>query len=341
MRFVRVLGLGLALSLMSGVVFAQSGADKAAAQALFDEGQTLFKANDFAAACPKFEASLAKFDGLGTRGKLAECYEKVGRVASAWAMWREVGVLAKKVNDEKRMQIADARAKALAGKLPYLVLQVPEANRVDGLEVTRAGTRVDSGELGARVAVDPGVVQIQATAPGRKPWSKDVTLAEAQVETVEIPLLEVDPEAAAPVEQPSTSTGGSVTSDDLAKDPKTLRTVGMVAVGVGVASILVGGYFGLRASSKWNSAFDDGNCNSDTNVCNSEGQSQTDDARSAATLSNVFIGAGAAVAAGGVVMWVLSGKSASREKAVRHEKRIRLTPVVGQRDMGFALGGRF
>ena len=105
--------------------------------------------------------------------------------------------------------------------------------------------------------------------------------------------------------------------------------------------ILVGGYFGLRASSKWDGAFDDGHCNADTNVCDSEGQEQTESARSSATLSNIFIGAGAAVAAGGVVMWVLSGKSTKSEKAATHPKRVRVTPIVGQRDLGFALGGRF
>jgi hypothetical protein len=189
MRKLRVAASCILVALSTSAVQAQGASDKAAAQALFDEGQNLFKANDFAAACPKFEASLAKFDGLGTRGKLAECYEKAGRVASAWAMWREVGVLAKRVNDQKRQQIAEERAQALEGKLPYLVVQVPEANRVEGLQIKRAGTNVAAGELGARVAVDPGTVHVEATAPGRMPWSKDVTLTESQVETVEIPML--------------------------------------------------------------------------------------------------------------------------------------------------------
>jgi hypothetical protein len=252
-------------------------------------------------------------------------------------MWREVAVLAKKANDEKRQQVGEERAKALESRLPYLIVQVPEANRIEGLDIKRAGTRVDTGELGVRIAVDPGKIQIEASAPGRKPWSKELSLGESQVQTVEVPLLEVDPNATKPSED-GTSTGGSVTSDQLAKEPKTLRTVGIVAVGVGAASILVGGYFGLRASSKWNSAFEDGHCNADTNVCNAEGQDQTESARSSATLSNIFIGAGAAVAAGGVVMWVLSGKSTTREKAA---KRVRVTPLVGQRDVGFAVGGRF
>jgi hypothetical protein len=334
MRRVRTTAFAICM-LVAGSVSAQDAANKAAAQALFDEGQALFKEQKYEAACPKFEASLAKFDGLGTRGKLAECYEKVGKVASAWAMYREVAVLAKKAGDEKRQTVAEERAAALAPRVPYLVVNVPEANRIEGLRILRDGATVDAGAFGSKVAIDPGKHQIDASAPGKKPWSMEVTLAESAVESVEVPLLEVDP--AAKDGEPKAA-AASVTSDQLANDPKTQKTLGIVAVGVGAASMLVGGYFGLRASSQWNAAFDDGHCNSDTNVCDATGQDQTDSARSAATLSNIFIGAGAVVAAGGVVMWVLAGKSRNTETAA---KRVRVAPVVGQRDVGVALGGTF
>ena len=64
----------------------------------------------------------------------------------------------------------------------------------------------------------------------------------------------------------------------------------------------VGGYFGLRASSKWNSAFDDGHCNSN-NECTREGQDLTDSARSAAVLANVFVGAGVVLVGGGAALY--------------------------------------
>ena len=46
-------------------------------RALFDEGVALGKQGRWAEACPKLAASLERFPGIGTRGKLAECYEKI------------------------------------------------------------------------------------------------------------------------------------------------------------------------------------------------------------------------------------------------------------------------
>ena len=112
-RLVSALALCVVLPALAPAARAASPQDKAAAQALFDEGMKQFKAGNFKEACPKFEASLARFEGLGTRGKLAECYEKVGKVASAWAAYREVAVYAKRAGDKRREQVAEDRAKQL------------------------------------------------------------------------------------------------------------------------------------------------------------------------------------------------------------------------------------
>ena len=101
-------------------------------------------------------------------------------------------------------------------------------------------------------------------------------------------------------------------------------------------SLAVGGFFGLRASSKWNSAFDDGHCSSSDDSCDSEGQELTDDARSAAVLSNVFIGAGAVLTAGGVAMWFLAPTDARAERA-----GVRVVPVAGRDRGGLWVRGSF
>ena len=309
-RLVSALALCVVLPALAPAARAASPQDKAAAQALFDEGMKQFKAGNFKEACPKFEASLARFEGLGTRGKLAECYEKVGKVASAWAAYREVAVYAKRAGDKRREQVAEDRAKQLEARLPGVVVEVPAASRVDGLSITRDGEPVEAGAFGVRVVVDPGAHVIEATAPNHAPWRSEISVAEAATQTVTVPVLtEVAGEPTAPVapaapEEPATHDTGA---PDAATSP--LRTVGMVAVGVGAASVLVGGYFGLSASSKWNGAFDDGHCKG--SVCDATGQDQTDSARSAATLSNVFIGAGAVVAATGAVLWITAPKEKS------------------------------
>ena len=89
--------LTLLVTLSPVVAAAQSSSgDKAAADALFDEGKRLLAAGDTAQACAKFETSMKLFDQLGTRLNLADCYEKVGRTASAWAEFREAASLATK-----------------------------------------------------------------------------------------------------------------------------------------------------------------------------------------------------------------------------------------------------
>src|SRR5689334_20626402 len=65
-----------------------SAADKAAAEALFDEGVKLLQKGKYEEACKKLEASERVDSGIGTLLYLADCYEKLGKTASAWATFR-------------------------------------------------------------------------------------------------------------------------------------------------------------------------------------------------------------------------------------------------------------
>jgi hypothetical protein len=315
---------------------AQSAADRAEAQALFDQGAALMAKRDFAAACPKLEASLARFDGVGTRGKLAQCYEGAGRIASAWAMYREVAVLAGKSGDQRRATVASEAAKALEPRLPRLVIAVPDASRVTGLTVTRNGVAVSEGAWGSAVPVDPGEQRIEATAPGHETWRAKLDVAESAERTVEVPALERSPQA--PV-----STGGATAPADEGPEPipeqksaTPWKTIGLVAAGAGVVSLGVGGFFGLRASSKWNGAFDDGHCSSSDNTCDATGQELTDEARDAAVLSNVFIGTGAVLTAGGLALFFLAPSDARAETGA-----VRVVPVAGRSAAGVFVDGAF
>lgn len=325
----------VALLCTSSGLLAQSAKDQAGAQALFDEGVRLMSEGKSSEACPKLEASLAKFDGIGIRGKLAECYEKVSRTASAWAMWREVAVLTKKANDAKRLKIAEERVKALAPRVPYLSIEVPDAQRVDGLTVSRNGESVEPGAFGVKVAVDPGSQHIEVTAPGKKAWKTDVSVAEGESRAVAVPALESEPESPAEPE-PAPAAAPPARPASSASSP--LRTVGFVALGVGVVGVLAGGYFGLSAKSNWNGAFDDGNCDVATNKCNAKGQAQTDDARSQATLANVFIGGGAVLAATGAALLIWAPSTREAPTAARRVV-VAGAPTAG--GFGIALDGRF
>src|SRR5947209_5201907 len=92
--------------------FARAG-DPAAAQTLFDEAKRLMKEERYALACPKFEESQKMDPGLGTQFHLANCWQHIGRTASAWALFREIEAEARARSQVGRERVAHDRASAL------------------------------------------------------------------------------------------------------------------------------------------------------------------------------------------------------------------------------------
>src|SRR5215471_14325384 len=140
------LTLMILVSALGGRAYAQSADSSALAEQLFNQARDLVKANKWAEACPKFEASLRYDPVLGTRLNLATCYEHIGKLASAWGLYRESIELAKKAGDTKRAEYAQKQAAALEPRLPKLAISAP-ANPPAGFVVKRDETTVDAGAL--------------------------------------------------------------------------------------------------------------------------------------------------------------------------------------------------
>src|SRR5262245_32588034 len=97
-RFGRsAIALGLVGSLVLGGAprRAVAQSDSAGARALFAEGRALMDKDRYEEACPKFEESLRLDPGMGTQFNLAHCWEKLGRTASAWALFLDVAAAAR------------------------------------------------------------------------------------------------------------------------------------------------------------------------------------------------------------------------------------------------------
>jgi len=142
---------------------------KAIADALFDDGRKLMADGKTPEACAKFEASIEALPQLGARMNLAQCYEKLGRTASAYVEWREVVGLAAKTKDP-REQFARERLDALGPTVMRLTIQVTEPDvsvKLDGIAIPRA-------TFGTGIPVDPGAHQLVATAPGKPDWSSKI-----------------------------------------------------------------------------------------------------------------------------------------------------------------------
>jgi hypothetical protein len=277
------------LAITSGA--SAQGTDVATAQVLFDDAKRLMLANNFAEACPKFLASERLDPKVGTMLNLADCYEKNGQTASAWARFLEAKTMAERAGQTEREAFARDRAAALARRLSKLtVVLSAEARPIAGLQVKRDDVPIDPAALGIAAPVDPGAHVIEVTAPGRQTWSTKVDVgADGAQETVEVPRLA---EAEAKTETAATS----VTTKS---DVPAQRKLAIAAGGVGVAGVAIGSVLGVLAMTKWSDAKDGCDEAGCTGASVSEGQS----AETLGNLSTVgFIVGGVALAAA-AVLW--------------------------------------
>jgi hypothetical protein len=336
--------LSSSLVLLPSAAMAQvSGQDKAAAETFFNDGVKALEAGQFAAACPKLAESQRLDPAIGTALYLGECYERWGKIASAWAMFHEAQDLATKRND-KRASIAKDRADKLAPSKVVIAL-APGAD-VPGLEIRRDGALVGAVTFGTAIPTDGGAHTIVATAPNRRKWETTLTVPDQGGNlNVTVPKLDEAAATAAtdkpppPVESPPPPPpigNPPPPSGDTGSTPGGgQRIAGLAVAGAGVASLIVGTAFGAVASSKWAASNAEGRCYSDSTTClDPSGPGLRSDAFTAATISTVTFIAGGVLVAGGLVLFFTAPKATTTGL-------LHVTPLVGSQGGGVLLGGRF
>lgn len=267
--------------------------NEAAAEALFNEGRALIDAGSVAEGCKKLEASQALDPGTGTLLHLADCYEKTGRTATAWARFREAASRAARDGRTDWESIAKTRASELEPKLAKLRIDAPP-----GVVVRRDGDEIPAAALGSPLPIDPGEHTLGATARGKKPWSAHVTATAASVATVTVPALGDDGTSDASDGGAEGKPGGSA-----------FRTVGYTVGAIGVVGLAVGVVSGLSAISL-NSRSKD-KCPMSGICADDAARSDADSARSAATISTIGFVAGGTLLAAGIALVVFAPSSSS------------------------------
>jgi serine/threonine-protein kinase len=333
------LALPLLILALAPAALAQSPQDKAASVALFNEGKKLMGEGKLAEACAKFQASLALVPGNGTRLNLANCLEKSGKTASAWAVFRDAQLAAEKAGDDVKKKFAEDEMRKLEPRLARLTIKLAED--VPGLEVQRDGEKVRRPLFGNAIPLDPGEHVVSAAAPGRTPWSQKVTVGERASVTVEVPRLEEvapppKPEPPRPEPMPSprpeppppavapAPPPPAAEADDPGKGRRILAyTVG----GAGIVGLGVGTVFGLKAKSKHDEA-QDGHCDSHSVCTDQTGVDLTRDARSAGNIATIAFGVGLVAVATGVVLYLTAPSE-------------RTAVTVAPTGTGFAVAGSF
>ena len=233
--------------------------DVGGATVLFDEAKKLAEAGDFAAACPKFEASLNLDPLLGTRLNLADCFAKVGKFSSSRRAWQEALKQAKDANDERVAFIEEELAKVLP-RASTLRLEITQGAETLSIRVARE--TLPTLKWGAPLDLDAGKIEVEVLRDNEVLESKSVELGEGENETLKLDLAAIAKAhplqvATAPVEP---------------VDP-TQRNVGITFFSVGLAGIATFGVLEVVGLSLRSTANDPENCNlvGEVYYCSPEG----------------------------------------------------------------------
>jgi tetratricopeptide (TPR) repeat protein len=348
--------LAIALGLGAPAAAIAQPSAAAAATLQFDKGRTLMKEKKYAEACAAFEQSQKLDPQIGTLYNLGGCYAELGKIASAWNAYREVG---QRDANPGRKKEANRRAKELEQRLPKLVLTIASPPP-PGLAVTMNGADV-TPLLGAVSPVDPAEYKLKATAPGYAAWETTAKISD-EGKTITIAIELRRPAAKEPI-KPATSPGsrsepepGTLAAGGEAREartdegpsapgrpaPQRRKQLALVVGGAGAASLGAGLVFGTLARRKWDEA--KALCGGDT-VCEdpavlARGNALVDDARGHARISTVLVGSGAILLGAGAVLW-LTAPSHRAASDTASDTALRITPQLGPGLAAVTLGGTF
>jgi len=293
---------GLAM-LLPGLALA-APRDPAAAETLFRAARGAVDKGDYAAACPKFEESNRLDPEVGTVFNLADCDEHLGKVATAWQLFKEVAQ--RLPQGDERVAIASSRAAALEKKLPRVVLRATSP-LPPGSSVLRDGVELGTASFDLPLPIDPGDHVIVVKSPGRSDWQQ--TLNATLGQTAELAL---EPGNRLPEGQTS-GMGASGLPGGESEGGSHRRTTGFVLLavgGAGIATSLITGAVALSAKHTVDESCKD-------KLCSPDGLDAADRGSKAATVSTVAFTVGVLGAAIGTYLLVTDKPDAKATSALK------------------------
>jgi len=314
-----------ALVVLLACVPAIAHAQSPQASELFKEGRDLYKAGKYTEACDKFAHSQDMDPQIGTLFNLAQCDEKIGKLASALAAYREV--VAKDTNAKRKAAAAELQSH-LEPRVPKLVVQIvkPPPSLVLTLDGPTGAKPIDANQP---TEIDLGEYTVIARADGFRELSAKVKIdTEGETKTIPVSLALVHGET----EVTTVKHSETPVPEGPAPEHSRRKTYAYAALGVGGAAAITGIVFGVIARGKWNDAQAVcGGTTCPTQAQVDKAQALADDASSSGNLSTAFVLGGVALVATGVYLWV----TAPSESAVH------VTASTNGQTTGFVLSGRF
>jgi hypothetical protein len=273
--------------------------DRVAAERLFDEGRKLLMENKVDLACEKLEASNNADPAVGTLLNLGNCNEKRDRLATAWSDFRAALSLAVTNGDRTRAEFAQKRSEAI--RLRVGTLTIVALSPEPGLVVKRDGIVVEAQAWGVPLPLDAGPHLVEATSPGKEPFSKTVTLKDGDQTTVSIePLATMSTAAPEPLDQPTSTRPQPRADAGFWRDGRKVAAVS--GFGLSAVALGIGGFLALSARGTWAKAST--HCDA-TNHCDDTGFDLNQDARRDGNMATVFLTSGTVLAVASAVVFFL------------------------------------
>jgi hypothetical protein len=338
----------LALVLLGGLLAAGAahGAKKGTpgSASVVAQGRRLMAEGNYAEACPKLAQAQLQSPAPATAMVLATCYDKQGKLATAWTTFNGAALEAEAAGKKKMADDARRAAAELEPKVSHLTIKPPPD--ASGIEVRVDNEPVSDSDLGAAVARDGGGHDIEVSAPGKKTWNKHVDLETGgQNIEVDVPRLADDrPGSGAAGATPGRADGSNGAPADTTSEPSSgqgQRIAGIVIAGVGIVALGAGAFAGLHASSTYSDARaacgGGGSCPPDSN-----GPTLRDSASTWASLSTVsFIAGGVALAGGALVFFTAPNGSAGGNAHGAAGGNATVGIGLAPRGTGLSVVGRF
>jgi hypothetical protein len=238
---------GCVLSHRPAIAAEPTSAEIAAARQLFADARAAEEAEDWTSAASKIRQAISIKETPGLRFHLAYCEEHLGMLVEALVDYERAEDAARSKNDDVEKKVGP-RKEALRKRTPTITVLL--AADMNDAALAIDGHAVASTLIGKPIPQNPGKHHVVASAPGRRPYSADLALAEADsiVVTVALPAA-MSPEAqassnASPASQPAGSESvASRAATAEAWSPRTYVLVGeavvtIAAIGVGVGYML-------------------------------------------------------------------------------------------------------
>ncbi len=214
------------------------------ADRLFREGRAALKREQYDLACAKLAESEELESAVGTLLNLAVCFEKREQRAAAWSAYRDALGLARESDNTDAERFARQQIAKLEADLVRVTL-VPPPSPPASMAVALDGVVLAPERWQRPVALELGIHVIEATAPGRKTWSRTVVALQGGTERVVV----IQPPAL--VLRPTPRSAGAEPPPPQPVTASVFQARWVVPGAIALVGVAATAYFGASAASAW------------------------------------------------------------------------------------------